>query len=191
MRPVVVIQSTVGRWGFRLAAALAIGLLVAELVLGGPVAALRALPWLALVVMICWLLWSAASIELGADRLRLDNPLTRTDIGWDAVTGVRNSWGISVDAQGRSYRAWAAPARSGASMAQGRAAGVRDLQTARPDAAPLYFDLDARAAELLIGEEARIRHGRPDCGQCVQHVVRWPRIAVLAVLAIAAGLTLL
>ncbi|WP_420174566.1 PH domain-containing protein [Luteococcus sp. OSA5] len=191
MRPVVIVQSSLGRVGSLVALALACGLLVLEAALGGPVAALRALPWLALVALACWLLWSSPRVVLGHQRLRIDNPLLRHDIAWHAITGVRNHWGLVVEAEGRSHKAWAAPARSGASLSQGRAEAQRDLQPSRADAPALHLDLDARAAELMVAEEARLR--RNDSQDEPERVtsVHWARIALLVGLVLGCGATLL
>ncbi|MFZ2260879.1 MAG: hypothetical protein WAV52_09100, partial [Luteococcus japonicus] len=76
MRPTVIIQSTMGRIGVPVVGVIAAALLALEALSGGPIAALFALPWLGLVVVLAWLLWASASVRLETEHLVLDNPLS-------------------------------------------------------------------------------------------------------------------
>lgn len=195
MRPTVVVSSRLGRTGSLLVAVLAAAALLLELVTGGPWAALRALPWLALVALLAHLLWGSARLVLGPDELVLDNPTARFRLPWAAVEAAESRWGLVVLAAGRRWKAWAAPARGGLAVGYGSRRPGADLAQAVPDyavASPrdIQLDLDARAAAQLVGEQAAVRRA-PDGPTAIVVERRWGRLALLGLVATLCVLTLL
>ena len=182
MRPTVIIQSTMGRIGVPVVGVIAAALLALEALSGGPIAALFALPWLGLVVVLAWLLWASASVRLETEHLVLDNPLSTVRLGWGAVQEARSRWGLVVDADGREHKAWAAPARGTASFGRQRVDPQQDLQPTAAGTPAIRMDLDARAAALLIGEEALVRG--PGSPSTVARRLHRSRVVLLVTLAL-------
>ncbi|GAA1388791.1 hypothetical protein [Luteococcus peritonei] len=191
MRPTVVVSSRTGRFGSIALAVLGLLLLLLELVTGGPWAALRALPWLGLVVLVGFLLWGSGRLVL-ADELVLDNPFRRVHLPWWGVDQASARWGLEVRAQGRVWKAWAAPARGGLRTTHGpraaQATPVPDYRTATP--VVLRLDLPAAAAARLVEEQAAARATDARTGETgVQ--VRWERLVLLLVLLAGCAATIL
>ncbi|GAB2473145.1 hypothetical protein GCM10027030_04580 [Luteococcus sediminum] len=204
MRPAIVLRPSRSRWGAIAVSVLAVALLVVEGITGGAGQMLRSGAWLGVVSMACWLLWGLSSVRLFADRLVVDNPLTRTTLPWPQVTGARAEWGLVVEAAGREVRAWAVPSKAGHSMVSTSFDGhttvmgglslenAPELGSRSPDSPAVHLSLGAGAAAELIRQELPLRSPRQDdAGASVQRTLHWGRLGVLVALAVLCAVTTL
>lgn len=191
MPATVVIRSRPGRVGCLFVSVAGAGLLVMDAMTATLSSAVRALPWVALVVLVSWLMWGLARIVVDEDELLLDNPLVATGIGWGAVEVVTQHWGVVVRAAGRDHTAWVAAGGPGlgqvwASRRRGTATGWM-LDQQPPACGTL--DLGARECALLLEDQRLRRQGSGH--QRVERRVHRERLALLLLLVVLCGLTLL
>lgn len=203
MRPTIVLRPSRSRLAAIAVSCLAAALLVLEVVSGGPVAGLRALPWLGLLTWCCWMLWGVSTVRLGPDGLVVDNPLTRHTVPWQLVSGARAEWGLVVEATGHEVRAWAVPSKSGHAMVStsidGRTTvvGGRCLDNAPqlgsrfPESRAVQLDLGAGAAAELLRQEATLRATGNDAAPVVHRSLHRGRLGLLVALALLCALTIL
>lgn len=189
-RPTVVVSSTRGRLGAAVVAGLATLALLWEGLQGGPMAALRALPWLALLVLGSWLMWGCARLVLGDDDLVIDGPLLRTELPWPSITSADSRWGLQVEAGGRSHKSWAAPARGGVSIGWGARPRPVDPNLQVPahttrSTTVIRLDLGAHEAAQLVCEQALARSPGAATGAPPHHQWHVARLVLLVVLAAA------
>lgn len=76
----------------------------------GPEDALRAAPFLALVVTVCWALFWRPCVVVDDSGVEIVNVLRTTKVPWPAIRAVDTKWSLTlITAYGR-LTAWAAPA---------------------------------------------------------------------------------
>ncbi|MDN5572157.1 MAG: PH domain-containing protein [Propionibacteriaceae bacterium] len=184
----LVIRSDRGRVGTLVIAAMAAVIVVLQAWQGPVEVALRYAVVPALVVWVVYLMWSAASVRLDADGLTLRNPFVTRRLPWSLVTGAESRWGLVVEAGGRRWSAWAAPAR-GSYRQAARDAALPDLGLP-PAGEETYIDLDARAAARLVRQESE-RRRPPQAAAQVTASVNVVEVGVLGLLAVGAALAIL
>ena len=89
-------------------ALLALGLVGAQ---AGPLAALRLLPPLAVVVLLAWAVLWRPLVEVSDGGVLLVNPWRTVHVPWPALREVDEKWSLTVrTTDGRAFTAYAAPA---------------------------------------------------------------------------------
>ena len=141
-----------------------------------PLASLRYLPILALVVTLVWAAFWWPAVIVTPAGVTIKNILRTIELPWPAIKGIDTRYACTFQTAYGQYSAWAAPAPGRAGVAQQAKSGV--LSTG--DLIKARFD-DVRASGLLAN--AKLERERP--------LVRWhwPLIIVIGILLIATILT--
>jgi len=141
-----------------------------------PLASLRYLPILALVVTLVWAAFWWPAVIVTPAGVTIKNILRTIELPWPAIQAIDTRYALTLQTAYGQYSAWAAPAPGRAGVAQAAKTGGNSIG----ERVSRRYD-EVRASGLLNG--AKLERDRP--------IVRWhwPLIAAMAILLLATILT--
>lgn len=175
-----------------LTAALAVFVLVNDLLVGDVFGTLAHAGGLALLVFAVWLLFWAPAVGIRADAVVVDNPLRRFTIPWAGIERIDTRWSLRLFTAGRAVTAWSAPAPSRHAMMRVSKTELKGLpeSTYGPGQSVGLGDIPESESGLAAYHVRRRYEALRDgglLGDATAVVVewRWRRIAILAALTAA------
>lgn len=191
MAETIVIASRFGK-GITVVVAAVCAIGIGSTVITAPDETLRVVPWLLLLGVGCWALYWNPAVIIGEQAVQFRNIVRTVEIPYAAITGVDTRFALTVNALGKRYSAWGAPAASRWSVTRARREDVEHLpETTYVEGGIRPGDLlrsDSGQAAYLIRERQLAVH--ESAADSPPVVVRWQR-AVTVTLATLLALALL